>query len=302
MFTGNNPEDELQKQGNGGVIAGSGGAANAQGGQQPAGSGFTNLQTYLSANQGQGRGIAQNIVSEGQKGVDTARNDADMKADRWAAIGVQEANQAGQDASTNMTAYGGPKSAQDVSGYNQLESNYQNVKKTADNFANDYDTQKAGLRNKYGYGGGFGALDTFLGRQDGKDTIQGWQNGVQTGSADKQVGQVNQAIAGGQKAASDAQAAQAAQVAAAQAAATAKAEKDAQAAETKAVKPTGWGTSGIAGGMILDPVPSAQPLAVPKANPLGSVVDRFTGGITDPLGTAKDDSEAIFNKLNPFGR
>ena len=223
---------ELQNQAKaspGGVLAGSGGAASTQA-AQPTGSGFTNLQTYLSANKGQGTGVAQDMISEGQKGVDKARSAADQYADTWAATGVQQANQAGQDgagvyqagideiqadpnntegayASARGTQYGGPANAQDIQGYNDLEKNYQNVKTTANNYAGDYNTQKAGLQNKYGYSSGFGALDTFLGRQDGKEAIQGWQNGVQTGSAAGQIGKVNDAIAGGQKAVSDAQAA-----------------------------------------------------------------------------------------------
>lgn len=217
-----------QKAGAGGVIAGSGGAASPTPGAQPAGSGFTNLQTYLAANKGQGVGVAGDIVSEGQKGVDSARKAADQYADTWATGGVQQANQAGQDAAAKYdagraeveadpnntegayaaargTVYGGPANAQAIQGYNDLEKNYQNVKTTADNFAGDYNTQKAGLQNKYGYGSGFGALDTFLGRQDGKDTISGWQKGVQPGSAAGQIGKVTDAIAGGQRAVSDAQ-------------------------------------------------------------------------------------------------
>lgn len=209
-------QDELDQQNQakasaGGILAGSGGAANAPT-SKPAGSGFTNLQQYLSANQGQGQGIAKDIVAEGQKGVAKAQTAADAQADAWvnnagieAAAGSQEAlaNQAnsiaqvGNADASYMTpqTYKGPNTAQDVAGYNDLDAAYANVKKTADNYASDYDTQKAGLQNKYGYGSGFAALDTFLGRQDGKDTIQGWSNGIQPASKDGKVAQANEAIA-----------------------------------------------------------------------------------------------------------
>jgi hypothetical protein len=147
-------------------------------------------------------------------------------ADAWADAGTTQASQAGEAAAnpyntaaqalqadpfadfTNprSSTYGGPKTAQDVGGYNDLEKAYQNVKNTATGYAGDYGTQKAGLQQKYGYGSGFAALDTFLGRQDGKDQIQGWAAGVNPGSAEAQVAKVNSAIAGGQKAVSDAQA------------------------------------------------------------------------------------------------
>lgn len=219
-------EDELKQGGAGGqVLSGSGGAgAGAPG--QAVGTGFTNLQKYLSANEGQGKDIAGVITDQGQKAVDTARTAADTQANAWADNGVLMANQAGDTAAnpynTAATAlkadpnaditnpftstYGGPKQAQDVQGYNDLDKAYQNVRNTATSFANDRMTQQAGLQNKYGYGSGFAALDTFLGRQDGKDKIQGWAAGVQPGSAEAQVAKVNSAIADGQKKVTDAQA------------------------------------------------------------------------------------------------
>lgn len=184
-----------QKAGAGGVIAGSGGAASPTPGAQPAGSGFTNLQTYLSANKGQGGQVADQIISEGQKGVDTARNAADKTAGAWADGVVQDANSGAAD--TN-SPYGGPTDASKVAGLNDLEKNYQNVRDGANNYAGDYQTQKAGLMKANNYGVGFGALDTFLGRQDGAQKIADWQKNVDTGSTAGAVQKANEGIQGAQ--------------------------------------------------------------------------------------------------------
>jgi hypothetical protein len=218
-------EDELKQGGAGGqVLAGSGGAAGASP-TQAVGSGFTNLQKYLSANQGSGQGVAQDIVDQGQDAVNVARTTADTQAKTWGDNGVQMANQAAADASNPYTTaaqalqadpnanitnpytstYGGPQSAQDVQGYNDLDKAYQNVKNTATSFANDRMTQQAGLQKKYGYGSGFAALDGFLGRQDGRDKIQGWAAGVNPGSAAAEAARVNQAIAAGKDSVAGAQ-------------------------------------------------------------------------------------------------
>lgn len=223
-----NNEDELKQGGAGGqVLAGSGGAAGAAKGPQAVGTGFTNLQTYLSANKGQGGGVADAITGQGQQAVDTAKTAADTQANTWADNGVTAANTAadkaasvyneGADAFNNDpnaavsysnvmgTTYGGPQTAQDVDGYNDLEKAYQNVKTTATNFQGDRMTQQAGLQKKFGYGSGFAALDGFLGRQDGADKINSWAQGVNPGSADAQVAKVNSAIAGGKQKVTDAQ-------------------------------------------------------------------------------------------------
>lgn len=193
-------QDELdlqnqQKAGTGGVIAGSGGAASAQPGAQPAGSGFTNLQTYLSANKGQGGQVADQIIAEGQKGVDTARNAADKTAGAWADGAAQRALSGPSEVNS---VYGGPIDSTKDAEYNQLEKNYQDVRKGADAYAGDYQTQKAGLMKANNYGVGFGALDTFLGRQDGGQKIADWQKNVDTGSTAGAVQKANTAIKSGQ--------------------------------------------------------------------------------------------------------
>lgn len=212
-------EEQQGTPGAGGqVLAGSGGAKTGTG--QVAGTGFTNLQKYLDANKGQGAGIAGDIVGQGQQAVDAERAKADASATAWGDTGVQQANDAATNASSVYdttanalkadpnyrysgdvwgTTYGGPQEAQKVDGYNDLDKAYQNVKNTATSFANDRMTQQAGLQNKYGYGSGFAALDTFLGRQDGKDQIQGWAAGVNPGSAQGQIDRVNNAITGGKQ-------------------------------------------------------------------------------------------------------
>jgi hypothetical protein len=218
-------EQNQQKSGAGGVIAGSGGAGSQ--GPTTTGTGFTNLQKYLSANQGSGGAIADNIISQGQNAVSDAQKTADTGAAAWADQGVQNVNDGvstitGQvdtaigsleaDRKNRQPAYdaqkltyGGPKSATEMQGYNDLDKAYQNVKNTATNFAGDLNTQKAGLQKQYGYGSGFGALDTFIGRQDGKDKLQGWANSVNPGSAQSQIDRVNSAIGAGQQSVTDAQ-------------------------------------------------------------------------------------------------
>lgn len=190
-------ELELQNQAKaspGGILAGSGGAASAQA-AQPVGSGFTNLQTYLSANKGQGGQIADSIISEGQKGVDKARTAADETANAWADGVTQKANDGAADINS---PYGGPTDASKETGLNDLETNYQNVKKGADAYAGDYQSQKAGLMKANNYGVGFGALDTFLGRQDGSQKIADWQKNVDTGSTAGAVKKANEGIQGAQ--------------------------------------------------------------------------------------------------------
>lgn len=227
----NDQEDLLQQQqqkaAGGGVIAGSGGVGSQAPGNT--GTGFTNLQTYLSANKGSGGGIADNIISQGQEAVSGARKTADDLTAAWEKNALQDVNSASQNASSvyndasaafqadpnynptgvRGTTYGGPQSAQDYMsngvGVNDLEKNYQNVTKAAQGFAGDMNTQKAGLQKQYGYGAGFGALDTFLGRQDGRDKIQGWAAGVDPGNASGAIGRVNDAITGGKKSVADAQ-------------------------------------------------------------------------------------------------
>ena len=198
--------DELEQQklaggAGGSVLAGSGGAAQAVG-QSNTGSGFTNLQKYLSANQGQGGQLADTMIKQGQVGVDQAQADADKQANDWADNTLKTVTSAGNDAVSqvqggNLNAtYGGIKDAKEATGYNEIEQAQNNASKYAQEYGGDYGMQKAGMQKEFGYGSGFGALDTFLGRQDGKDKIQNWQQGVKPGSTQGAVDKVNAGIAG----------------------------------------------------------------------------------------------------------
>ena len=259
-------DDELEKQkmgGGGSVLAGSGGAAATPGAPANTGSGFTNLQKYLGANQGSGGGLATAMTEQGQVGVDAINKSATEAADKWAegetntvnrnadgTAGVYtEATNAGNwETPTNAPAFDNTDATKRT-GYNALEAGYQKAKDHATNFAGDYNMQSAGLQKKFGYGSGFAGLDTFLGRQDGKETIQNWQAGVTPGNASAQAGKVNTAITAGQGKIDTAKtghqqgqaSAQAAAQAAAAAAAKAEAEKAATAAAIEKRATTGGG-------------------------------------------------------------
>jgi len=287
-------EDELKQGGTAGgqVLAGSGGAGGASP-AQAAGSGFTNLQTYLTANKGQGQGLANEITQQGQAAVDTAKAKANTDATNWADAGVKSAENAANTAANTYnsttealkadpnyqygnnvwgTTYGGPQTAQDFKsesnfGVNDLDKAYQNVKNTASSFANDRATQQAGLQQKYGYGAGFAALDTFLGRQDGRDKIQGWAAGVDPGSAQGQIDRVNQAIAGGKQTVATAQSG------------FEQANRDAKAKRDELARPTRDVMKVEAEALVQDgrgivPAPAANPPPAPAPVDLGSQVRR----------------------------
>lgn len=193
----NKLEDEQSQQGigtAGSVLAGNSGSKGSGG--QAAGSGWTNLQTYLGANEGNGGQVAQTITDEGQKAFDTGVGVANGQADAWGDAGVEAAdssaargeiegastvvNTAGSDysgtaANAMNVGYGGPKSATDVKGYNGLDQTYKNVEDSVDNFGK-FTTQQAALKNKYNYSTGMSALDTAIGRGDAGNLITDWQS------------------------------------------------------------------------------------------------------------------------------
>lgn len=267
-------DDELEKQkmgGGGSVLAGSGGAAATPGAPANTGSGFTNLQKYLGANKGSGGGLATAMTEQGQVGVDAATASANQAADTWADNEINTVTRSADDAAGVYTTaqsnldsdpWAKPgqvptydnKTATDRDGYNALDANYQKAKDYATNFSGDYDMQNAGLQKKFGYGSGFAGLDTFLGRQDGKQTIQNWQAGVTPGNASAQAGKVNTAITAGQgkidTAKTGYQQGQAnAKAAADAAAAAAKAQADKAAADAasraKVASASGAGSAGV---------------------------------------------------------
>jgi hypothetical protein len=230
-----NDEELQQQQGSkaGTALAGSGGAASPTG-QQQAGSGFTNLQKYLEANQGQGGGLANVITTEGQKQVDTGVKAANDASQAWASGVISDANNAAQptvdlyskgaqaynntsgsdssyldnadiNAAKSAGNYTGLTDVTKAAGYNDLDKAYQNVKNQATGYANDYNAQKGLLQKTYGYGSGFGALDTFLARQDGKQQLQNWSAGVNPGSAQPYIDQASKGIQAAQQSVTDAQ-------------------------------------------------------------------------------------------------
>ena len=157
-------EDPNKKGAGGAILAGGGSSGPAPASDGALGSGWTNLQTYLGANKGNGEGVANEIIGQGQKQFDTNLNTANTAANDWA--GSQIANK-------------------DFNGStNGLEKNFQNAAQGVDSFANDFDTQKAGLQKAHGYGNGFAATDTFLGRQDGQGAIKNWQANTVGGMKD----------------------------------------------------------------------------------------------------------------------
>lgn len=166
----------------------------------PVGSGWTNLDTYLSANKGQGQGLAGEIVGAGNTAVAGAQKAAGTASDTFVTNATNAANNgaagaiAAEGIGDHSVGYQGPNSAKDLTGRNQLEDAYKNVSTTADNYAGDFSTQNAALQKQHGYGAGFGALDTFLGRQDGKEQIQGWRDTVKAPNAQQTYDKVDAAI------------------------------------------------------------------------------------------------------------
>jgi hypothetical protein len=200
-------EDELNQQGKAGgtVLAGNGGSGAMSAPGQAVGTGFTNLQKYLTANQGSGSGLANDMIAQGQRAVDDKTQTANQAAISWGDEGVAAANKAGADQTaqlqgaidytkTGASDYVDRTADARAMKYNPtmappantLDKNYSDVAEAAQLYGTDFNTQKSGLQNKYGYGNGFGALDTFLGKQDGRSQINNWQSQVTGGLKDAQ--------------------------------------------------------------------------------------------------------------------
>lgn len=197
------------------VLAGNSGVTGGGAGSQPVGSGFTNLQTYLNANRDQAGGAANQIAAGGQEGFQDRVKSADNLAAGVTATGTQAAQSGGQVANeSNGFQYGGPNSASDVKGFNSLDENYKAAEDYSNNYANDFNANKAALQKTNGYGNGFAALDTFLGRQDGGANIRAGNQaqvaGLKDGTGYKGTqgakANIETAIAGGKNAAANAQA------------------------------------------------------------------------------------------------
>lgn len=185
-------DEELKKQqqaAGGQVLAGSGGAAGAS---KASGTGWTNLQSYLDANQGNTGGIATSVNNAMNKEFEGAAKAADDSARAWGDSAVKQAQAADQSEAmragatdysntirqTNQT-YQGPKQGSDVGGYNDLEKNYKTAEQAADKYTG-YSGMKQGLASQNNYGSGFGALDAFLGTRREMPAIQAQANANKT--------------------------------------------------------------------------------------------------------------------------
>jgi len=196
------PGAAQQTTNQGSTLAGSGGmaptgAASPTAASTP-GSGFTNLETYLGANKGQGAKVAGEINAAGSQEIkgatDTAsglasgyENKTATDANTGAAKGIADA----QSGFSGTTAYSGPAEAPKD---NALEDAYNNVNKGVDAFSADPYKGQSALQKNHGYGQGFAALDNFIGRQDGRETISQWEKNSKAGNAQSSYDKGNAAI------------------------------------------------------------------------------------------------------------
>jgi hypothetical protein len=219
-------DEELKRQQQmtpaGQVLAGSGGMGTGQ--SQARGAGWTNLQTYLGANQGNAGVAIDGIIGAGRTAAGAATDEANRAAKAWGDSGVEQANQGAKgfgdiqeaiklvntDGSdygqavqgVSQTRYTGPDKA---TGKNVLEQNYDRINKVVDNYG-DFTTQKGLLSSQNNYATSWGALDAFLANRQGNDQIRSWQDqtkaGLKTGDqytgiADNEA-RINKAISDGQ--------------------------------------------------------------------------------------------------------
>jgi hypothetical protein len=203
-----------------GTAVGSGGFGGPMG-AKPQGTGWTNLQQYLTANEGQGAGVAQDIT----KGVQEKVDSADSNAKLWeqsAKARVDQSTKRDDQGFTNqintdptkidknafnawaqLQSYWGGANAQADSGYGDVYGQTQQAKQAVQGMQN-YDTQKALAQQTYGKNGrytqGMGTLDTFIMRGDkaGQQALQGFQDRNKNVGAgfDQAKANVDQYIAG----------------------------------------------------------------------------------------------------------
>lgn len=213
-----NTDDEEQKTSTSGQSSILGGGAAE--GAQSSGSGWTNLQTYLSANEGQGAGIADSLTKGTQQELD--KNKTDTAAWKKEAEGNVQASTKKDDkgyldtiktgdvskiddgfgAWKNLSNYWGANDASQMSGYNDAYSQQSKLKDKVSGLQ-DYDSQKASLQDTYkaeapGYTQGMGTLDAFImrGDQSGKDKLQAFQDQNKNVGADfdQAVADINSSI------------------------------------------------------------------------------------------------------------
>lgn len=209
-------EEDTPQSGNSTILAGNSGASSPP---QTTGSGWTNLQTYLDANNGKGEGVANNITSKIQGRVDTANSAADQwgadaskrvassaRQDLWSdkiknnPTGIDQRAYGEWKASAN---YNGPQSAANDRGYASAYGGIQKAQNDVE-LAGDLYGQQALARQAFDTNGSYttgqSLLDTFIARGDasGKKAFQDFQNKNQDiGSRwDAKVGGLNKDIEG----------------------------------------------------------------------------------------------------------
>lgn len=184
--------DDLNKQqqaaaGGGQVLAGNAGQGSKAG---ASGSGWTNLQSYLGANQGNTGEIATSVNNAMNKEFNTNATAADTAAKGYGEAGVKTVNAGsnvgainevinttntagtdytGGNAAAQGLKYSGPKTGADIkTGRNEVEQAYDNAYKQNEKYGT-YIGARDALRSENNYGSGFAALDSFLGtRNEGK--------------------------------------------------------------------------------------------------------------------------------------
>ena len=198
----NNQSTSLEASAAGGGPTGAGGVQ-----AKPQGSGWTNLQTYLDANAGQGGQLANAVTKTTQDRVNTADSNAKLWEDAAKTRVDQNTRKEGvdgQDAWSNvirngsadkvagidqnafngwkqLSNYWGDKTAEADKGYGDVYGQTQQAKQDIQG-AQSYDGQKVLADKAFNQNGrytrGMGTLDTFLmrGDQAGQQALQGFQD------------------------------------------------------------------------------------------------------------------------------
>lgn len=190
-FKKNYLDEQMQGQqpgGSGGILAGNSGSGPSQ---QPsaAGSGWTNLNTYLDMNKGQTEGLANTYNDANQQVVDSAKaigSDLVKKTQEdatWSAPITQAKDMTNQIRSGDLSkvdanqfktiqgsSYQKPQDYSKLNGYGDVIGAFSKAAERVDN-ADDYGTQQTTLRDQFGkqnprYNSGMATLDTFLLRAD----------------------------------------------------------------------------------------------------------------------------------------
>jgi hypothetical protein len=195
----------------GNTAQGPGGAPQAAGSgpaEKPKGTGWTNLVSYVDANKPQAQGMAQKVVGNvGTKANEvktnagifatganeaianqTPKRDDSIIADIGtnAASVANDATRRQQYEDMRTASYQGPKSANEIEGYQENAQGYQNVAKSADALE-DFEQRRGTIAQAYeprsDYTAGESRLDSFLvGQGPARETILEGKGTYGTGS------------------------------------------------------------------------------------------------------------------------